>query len=212
LVTIRELPITLPLLDALFFVDRRFSERLKSDLQLTDEQVAQLRQTVRTETSQLRESTVSDETGRTQAAGLRATEQLTAIIGAEKTEKLAQLALERWRAASEGVEEPGAVPLASPQLTATLDPRGVASPSPDAAKTAAVATAPLPSAPYAAPTDTRVVVNAPAYRMDIFNNGALVKSYKVAIGYRREFERLARSSSIPRGRRPMNPGSSLPIK
>ncbi len=33
------------------------------------------------------------------------------------------------------------------------------------------------------PTDTRVVVNAPAYRMDVFENGQLVKSYKVGIGY-----------------------------
>jgi hypothetical protein len=33
------------------------------------------------------------------------------------------------------------------------------------------------------PTDTRVVVNAPAYRMDVFEAGRLVKSYKIAIGY-----------------------------
>lgn len=33
------------------------------------------------------------------------------------------------------------------------------------------------------PSDTRVVVNAPAYRMDIFDGGRLVKSYKVGIGY-----------------------------
>ena len=33
------------------------------------------------------------------------------------------------------------------------------------------------------PTDTRVVVNAPAYRMDVFDAGRLVKSYKIAIGY-----------------------------
>ena len=33
------------------------------------------------------------------------------------------------------------------------------------------------------PTDTRVVVNAPAYRMDVFENGQLIKSYKVGIGY-----------------------------
>lgn len=33
------------------------------------------------------------------------------------------------------------------------------------------------------PTDTRVVVNAPAYRMDVFDSGRLVKSYKIAIGY-----------------------------
>jgi hypothetical protein len=33
------------------------------------------------------------------------------------------------------------------------------------------------------PTDTRVVVNAPAYRMDIFQDGKLVKTYKIGIGY-----------------------------
>jgi len=37
--------------------------------------------------------------------------------------------------------------------------------------------------PNDVPTDTRVVVNAPAYRMDIFQDGKLVKSYKVGIGY-----------------------------
>ena len=36
--------------------------------------------------------------------------------------------------------------------------------------------------PNAIPTDTRVVVNIPAYRMDIFEDGSLVKSYKVGIG------------------------------
>jgi hypothetical protein len=33
------------------------------------------------------------------------------------------------------------------------------------------------------PTDSRIVVNAPAYRMDVFENGKLTKSYKVGIGY-----------------------------
>ena len=37
--------------------------------------------------------------------------------------------------------------------------------------------------PGAVPTDTRIVVNAPAYRMDVFQNGKLVKTYKVGIGY-----------------------------
>jgi lipoprotein-anchoring transpeptidase ErfK/SrfK len=31
--------------------------------------------------------------------------------------------------------------------------------------------------------DTRIVVNAPAYRMDIFENGKLMKSYRICIGY-----------------------------
>ena len=37
--------------------------------------------------------------------------------------------------------------------------------------------------PNAVPADTRVVVNIPAYRMDLFQDGSLVKSYKVGIGY-----------------------------
>jgi lipoprotein-anchoring transpeptidase ErfK/SrfK len=37
--------------------------------------------------------------------------------------------------------------------------------------------------PNAVPTDTRVVVNIPAFRMDLFKDGALVKTYKIGIGY-----------------------------
>jgi hypothetical protein len=39
----------------------------------------------------------------------------------------------------------------------------------------------LPSG--AVPQDTRVVVNAPAFRMDLFEDGKLIKSYKIVIGY-----------------------------
>src|SRR5687768_6225969 len=41
----------------------------------------------------------------------------------------------------------------------------------------------LEAKPNSAPADTRIVVNAPAYRMDVFQNGKLVKTYKVGIGY-----------------------------
>ena len=37
--------------------------------------------------------------------------------------------------------------------------------------------------PNAVPTDTRVVVNIPAFRMDLFQDGSLIKSYQVGIGY-----------------------------
>jgi lipoprotein-anchoring transpeptidase ErfK/SrfK len=37
--------------------------------------------------------------------------------------------------------------------------------------------------PNAVPNDTRIVVNIPAFRMDVFKEGALLKSYKVGIGY-----------------------------
>jgi lipoprotein-anchoring transpeptidase ErfK/SrfK len=37
--------------------------------------------------------------------------------------------------------------------------------------------------PNSVPTDTRIVINSPGYRMDIFENGKLVKTYMVGIGY-----------------------------
>ena len=37
--------------------------------------------------------------------------------------------------------------------------------------------------PNAVPQDTRIVVNIPAFRMDLFRDGMLVKSYKIGIGY-----------------------------
>jgi lipoprotein-anchoring transpeptidase ErfK/SrfK len=39
------------------------------------------------------------------------------------------------------------------------------------------------SKPNAVPGDTRIVVNIPAYRMDLFKDGSLIKSYKIGIGY-----------------------------
>jgi lipoprotein-anchoring transpeptidase ErfK/SrfK len=41
----------------------------------------------------------------------------------------------------------------------------------------------LPSKPNSVPTDTRVVINAPAFRMDVYQNGQLLKTYRVGIGY-----------------------------
>jgi lipoprotein-anchoring transpeptidase ErfK/SrfK len=41
----------------------------------------------------------------------------------------------------------------------------------------------LGAKPNSIPSDTRIVINAPAYRMDIFRDGKLQKSYKVGIGY-----------------------------
>lgn len=40
-----------------------------------------------------------------------------------------------------------------------------------------------PQKPSGIPTDTRIVVNAPAYRMDLFKDGQLVRSYRIGIGY-----------------------------
>lgn len=54
---------------------------------------------------------------------------------------------------------------------------------PEVSPTTDAAEAAISGTPNAVPTDTRIVVNAPAYRMDVFENGQLVKSYRVGIGY-----------------------------
>ena len=141
-----EQPVTLAVLDAML-ADETFAQDLKTKAGLTDEQVAALRRAATDERGSLRESDADDHGGTTAAASERATQKITAAVGAEKARQVLSLARERW--AGEG----GA------GMTATAD------------------------RPNALPTDTRVVVNAPAYRMDVFENGQLVKTYKVGIGY-----------------------------
>lgn len=139
------LPVTLPVLDAMF-ADENFAGELKSKLSLTDEQIEKLRQTSREATAQLGEDE-SAESASTAQATRRATEQIRSILGDEKTAQFVDLVSARW---ANGGEEQFA------QMEAK---------------------------PNAVPSDTRIVVNAPAYRMDVFKDGQLVKTYKIGIGY-----------------------------
>jgi len=149
-------PVTLPVLDAFFTSDESFTTELKTKLSLTDDQVTQLRAVAREETSKLRETETGDHGGTTAAAGELAANRVKEIVGADKGTELAAFVSERWRTGGGDV--------------------------PDTKSTNTAAES-LPSTPNAVPTDTRVVVNAPAYRMDVFEGGRLVKSYKVGIGY-----------------------------
>jgi lipoprotein-anchoring transpeptidase ErfK/SrfK len=135
-----EMPVTLPVLDA-FFSDDAFAVQLKQKLNLTNDQIAKLRKAAREETASLRENK-QDESA--EEARKRATEKITAIMGAEKENQLTDFVNSRWNEGSKV------------ELSAT---------------------------PNSIPTDTRIVVNAPAYRMDVFDNGNLVKSYRVSVGY-----------------------------
>jgi len=142
-------------LDA-FFADEAFAPALKAKLSLTDEQVERLRSMAREETAKLRETDAGDYQGTTAAARDLASERIKAVIGDEKTQQLSSFLRERWSGTNgEGGGD-------------------------EQDKTAAHGT---PAKFNAVPADTRVVVNAPAYRMDVFENGRLVKSYKVGIGY-----------------------------
>ena len=185
-VVIKELPITLPMLDALFFVDPKLAEELKSKLQLTDQQITQLRQSAREETASLQERDADSAVVSTTAAGEKAAAKISDVIGPEKTQQFADFVIERWQKIGSSdadtialSEQPSPLPTLSPM---DVPPGASATPAPsptaDPAKVAL-----MPSAPFSAPPDTRIVVNAPAHRMDIFENGQIVKSYSIGIGY-----------------------------
>lgn len=147
-------PLTLPVLDA-FFADESFPALLKTRLQLSDEQITKLKELAHSETAKLNDDEAGKGERESSTARSEATEKIGALIGAEKTEQLATLVGERWSGtADEGTE-----------------------------KTAQTASPNVAGGPNAVPTDSRIVVNAPAYRMDVFDGGRLVKSYKIGIGY-----------------------------
>jgi lipoprotein-anchoring transpeptidase ErfK/SrfK len=146
--------VTLPVLDALF-ADKAFNSELKSKLQLTDEQISGLRKSASEEVARLRQINAEQQVGNAAEARDRAAESIRNVIGTEKTEALLALVREHWIKGSE-------------ELEASKD------------KEAEITMLPGPNA---VPPDTRIVVNIPAYRMDLFQDGSLIKSYKIAIGY-----------------------------
>ena len=145
--------VTLPLLDALLN-DEKFVGQVKSKLNLTDDQIASLKRVSGAAVDRLRENNAEDSDGNATDARTRADEELRNVLGADKSRELASLANDYW---SKGDTTEGTDANTS-QPTMSKGPNAV-------------------------PTDTRVVVNIPAFRMDLFQDGSLVKSYKVGIGY-----------------------------
>jgi lipoprotein-anchoring transpeptidase ErfK/SrfK len=146
------LPITLPVLNALF-ADEKFRAELKSKLQLTNEQIASLKKISGDAVAKLRETNAEAQPGSAETARQDALQAIRGITG-EKTDQLLGLARERWEKGGDELEA--------------------------AAKEAELTMLPGPNA---VPKDTRIVVNIPAFRMDLFDDGKLLKSYKVGIGY-----------------------------
>ncbi len=145
--------VTLPVLDAFFSSDENFAKDLKSEVGLTDEQVNRLSTAAREETAKLRETDSGEYAGTTEDARTLASKRIEEIVGREKASQVTTFVQNRWQATDTGISS----------ATSSAEK--------------------LESKPNAIPTDTRVVVNSPAYRMDVFENGKLVKSYKVGIGY-----------------------------
>ena len=75
----------------------------------------------------------------------------------------------------------------SDSTTSQIQPASLVRDAPDNSAAAAATEQPaeptmLPG-PNAVPKDTRIVVNIPAFRMDVFKNGMLLKSFTIGIGY-----------------------------
>jgi murein L,D-transpeptidase YcbB/YkuD len=148
-------PVPLPVLDALFS-DEAFKTKLKSKLELTDDQLGALQKIAGDEVVRLRQSNVeqqsAEQSSQAEQSREHAAEAIRGVIGQQKAEDLFAFASNYQ--------------IAGPENGTTELPADA-----------------LPTVPNSVPNDTRVVVNIPAFRMDVFKDGSLVKSYKIGIGY-----------------------------
>jgi lipoprotein-anchoring transpeptidase ErfK/SrfK len=136
-----------------FFAEEGFGALLKTRLHISDEQIAKLKELAHAETAKLDEANAGQGEGESAAARTAAEEKIKAVIGNDKAAELATLVRERWNGETDNAVN---------QNNAEDSTRGRAN---------------------GVPNDSRIVVNAPAYRMDVFDAGRLIKSYKIGIGY-----------------------------
>jgi lipoprotein-anchoring transpeptidase ErfK/SrfK len=138
---------------AVLVANEKFKKELKAQLQLTDEQLAALRKISSDELVRSLQAKAENPPGSAEASSQNALAEIRKILG-DKTDQMLALARERWEKGRGELEA--------------------------AVKAAELTMLPGPNA---VPKDTRIVVNIPAFRMDVFQRGALLKSYKIGIGY-----------------------------
>lgn len=133
--------------------DEAFVREAKSKVKLSDDQIDSLKHASQAEIDRLRQTNAENTDTDGTDAPARTAEQLRSLIGEDKATQLASVASDFW-----------------------------AKGAPDQAAKNGEEFQMLPG-PNAIPTDTRVIVNIPAFRMDLFKDGSLVKTYKIGIGY-----------------------------
>jgi len=137
------IPLTMPVLDAVLS-DENAANQIKTESQITDEQMQKVQDAARNAILQLGEDGNEDDARSTIQAAKEAEKEIKQILGDKAPQFLAAA---RKQLANAGEN-----------LSASTQPSSV-------------------------PTDTRIVVNAPEYRMDVYQDGKLLKTYKVGIGY-----------------------------
>src|SRR6267142_5287464 len=99
-----EVPVTLPVLDALLS-DDAFRAKVKSQVSLSDAEIAQLQKIAGEEVTKLRQANAEDQTGSAEESRQHAAEAIRGAVGEEKAKQLFTLAQEYW---VKGNEEPTA--------------------------------------------------------------------------------------------------------
>ncbi|WP_293888371.1 MULTISPECIES: L,D-transpeptidase [unclassified Sphingobacterium] len=132
---------TLAFLNALFY-EEDFESSLKSQLQLSQRQIADLKVAASTAVEKLSEEDEPSSKSFKESIN-QATTQIVKILGNQKAAQFFHFITARYN---------------------------------DGKNT-------LPIEPNHIPEDTRIIVNGPAFRMDVFQQGKLVKTYSIAIGY-----------------------------
>ena len=133
--------------------DYSFILELKKKVQLSDKEIANLKKLSRTEVARLQSVSKGDQSSDAEDPKARSLRSIRELLGPEKADQVMALARELW---SKGADN---------SVTAN-----------DFASS-------LLKGPNAIPPDTRIVVNIPAFRMDVFSDGKLLKSWRVGIGY-----------------------------
>ena len=176
-----ETAITLPIVDV-FLADSTFLASITEVLNLTDAEINELRSATQASVKAMhsRDVTAGDGYGYTTSQAREdADGTVKRILGEERGEQFVNLIRLRWNGTDNG--EPG-----GSMRTAEGGSRDSAgSMKMDSGSSGRMGGRRSADGSMAndVPTDTRIVVNIPAYRMDLFDNGKLVASYKIAVGY-----------------------------
>jgi hypothetical protein len=112
-------------LDA-FFADESFTGTLKTRLQLTDEQVTKLKELAHAETGKLNEENAGQEGRVSSTARAAASEKIGALIGPEKTQKLAELVGELWNGPAAEASDKSRQPTTQTRAEAERSTKGFA--------------------------------------------------------------------------------------
>ncbi|WP_294184384.1 L,D-transpeptidase [uncultured Sphingobacterium sp.] len=132
---------TLAFLNALFY-EEDFEPSLKSQLQLSERQIGDLKVAATTAVEKLSEEDEPSSKSFKESIN-QATTQIVKILGNQKAAQFFHFLTARY---------------ADGENTLPIEPNHI-------------------------PEDTRIIVNGPAFRMDVFQQGKLVKTYSIAIGY-----------------------------